>query len=352
MLDFMTTLAKIKKKDPEIYSSKQNFFHLNAGEEVLAEKFEKEYEDRLNPLRKRDKLGSTVRDMVIKTGLQGAEADESEAEEAPKKEPMAKERERLRREFIEAGKAVEPAELIIKKKANAEKEISPEQLIAQQKHASVKEVDTLKQVWLNAETVDPNEQFLKDYILKQKWREGSGQGFSSQGKKPGQKEQSVNDEDDEAFEEKNDEFEQKWNFRYEEPGGNQLINYARNQPDSMRLDESARKNERLAKLQKKQNTREQMKQEMDMAKKFKKDEIMNKIMRLKQVSKSSAKEYEQLVRQALEGDFDEYDRIMNTLFGEEYYQEADPDEKELEKYVENVEQEIEKEFQKPDENPA
>lgn len=53
--------------------------------------------------------------------------------------------------------------------------------------------------------------------------------------------------EDEVRDEEMDKYEKTYNFRYEEPGGNQIQTYARELTETMRVKESKRANQRKAK---------------------------------------------------------------------------------------------------------
>ncbi len=57
-----------------------------------------------------------------------------------------------------------------------------------------------------------------------------------------------------------------------------------------------------------------------MAKMYKQEEIIDKIMKIKNISDNQKTEYEQIIKEILTSDFsDKYDILMEKLFNEEYY---------------------------------
>lgn len=101
-----------------------------------------------------------------------------------------------------------------------------------------KDLEILEKFWGDEEKLDENEKFLRKYILTQGWIDRENM--------------SGNGEDSEEDEERMDKFEEKYNFRFEEPGGAQITTYERNITDTVRQEEvTARKRQREAKAQRK-----------------------------------------------------------------------------------------------------
>jgi len=86
-----------------------------------------------------------------------------------------------------------------------------------------------------------------------------------------------------------------------------------------------------------------MKREVEFVKKAQKDKIVDKILKLKKVSGNQDPNYEKMVREALENDFDEnYDKLMGHIFNDDYYEQDEEDHNEIEQYLDNVEREFDK----------
>lgn len=71
------------------------------------------------------------------------------------------------------------------------------------------EIDILKRFWGDKEQLDDKDRFLRKFILTKGWIDKD--------------DLDQNAEDSEEYEEKADNFEEKYNFRYEEPGGTEII---------------------------------------------------------------------------------------------------------------------------------
>ena len=128
-----------------------------------------------------------------------------------------------------------------------------------------------------------------------------------------------------------DNYEAEYNFRYEEPGANQVLTYAREHPESLRQDATKRKEKRLEKEQKKKDIISQEKEEIKHLKSIRKQEILDRLKKIEETAGSELKD-ETLIDKIIGEDFDpeKYDKIMDEQFGEDYYDEQDLEENELE----------------------
>ncbi|CAM4747258.1 unnamed protein product [Rotaria magnacalcarata] len=126
------------------------------------------------------------------------------------------------------------------------------------------------------------------------------------------------DDDDEEFE-KAEEFERKFNFRFQEPDTEFLKRYPRTIDDSVRRKDDRRKLKRAEKKQRKEFERKQKLEEIKRLKNLKKKEIFDKMKRLKVVA---GDEDLPVNIDDLDADFDpkEYDRRMQQIFNDDYYQ--------------------------------
>ncbi|CAF4092114.1 unnamed protein product, partial [Adineta steineri] len=108
-------------------------------------------------------------------------------------------------------------------------------------------------------------------------------------------------------------------FRYQEPDAEFLKRYPRTIEDSVRRKDDRRKVKRAEIKQRKELERQQKQEEIKRLKNLKKKEIVDKIKRLKTVA---GDEDLRLNIDDFDGDFDpkEYDRRMQELFSDNYYE--------------------------------
>lgn len=102
-------------------------------------------------------------------------------------------------------------------------------------HAS--ESATLRQYLTSPDSLNPEEQFLRDYVVNARWkRGGGGEGGEEQA---GGRDEMLDAEGDEGegeerFSDREEEFERSHNFRFEEEGAAQVVGHARHAAGSMR----------------------------------------------------------------------------------------------------------------------
>ena len=92
----------------------------------------------------------------------------------------------------------------------------------------------LKQLWQHPESMDKTDLFLRNYIVDKKWMSSKHQAID-------QADQQMIDEEDEQRSLEMDEYEAKYNFRFEEPGANTITQFPRTIPESMRTKPETRK---------------------------------------------------------------------------------------------------------------
>lgn len=135
-----------------------------------------------------------------------------------------------------------------------------------------------------------------------------------------------------------DNFESKYNFRYEEPNAATITSHARGvgEDETMRRKDTGRKLARERAQEKKQDLKKQRKDEIAKLKALKREEIIEKLKKADHLSKGnlfSDKLLVERVQKELETEFipDVYDKTMTRMFNEKYYEdEADQDGHEIE----------------------
>ena len=78
----------------------------------------------------------------------------------------------------------------------------------------------------NEEELDPNERFLRSYILNEGWKEKAGKTVAAV--PIAKADPEAIDEEDEQREDEMDNFERQYNFRFEEPNAGTITSHARN----------------------------------------------------------------------------------------------------------------------------
>eukprot|EP00375_Theileria_parva_P001459 XP_764131.1 hypothetical protein [Theileria parva strain Muguga] len=234
------TLMKIRHEDPEIYNYDHKFFSDSD--------FEDDEDEKTNKQEKPFTYSDFVRETLLK---EGSEAFENYLN------ATSDEQNNLKKAFLEASEALDDSDLLTKSDAI---DVVPN-FIASRPIPS-------------QEKLDENEEFLKDYIINQRWREDKLENFKVDHRL------KKLDEYDEEHLEKADEFEHKYNYRYEEEDGAKIIGYPRNIEDSARKKDERRRLKRLEKKKRK------------MEEKVRRDENIKRLKNLRRSKFEMVKEIE------------------------------------------------------------
>ncbi|KAK3810453.1 MAG: KRI1-like family C-terminal-domain-containing protein [Linnemannia elongata] len=169
----------------------------------------------------------------------------------------------------------------------------------------------------NAPSMNKDEAFLMDYILNRGWID------KSQKKTPSYKEIVREDElsDLEKSEEEleaAEEFESKYNFRFEDAEGDKLTGYSRMIDDSVRNTDDKRKRQRQAAKERKKEEKIRQMEELKRAKNLKKQEIFNKLKQIQEITGNKTVGFDEI---DLETEFnpEDYDQKMDKMFSDKYY---------------------------------
>jgi len=174
-----------------------------------------------------------------------------------------------------------------------------------------KKMGGLRDFW-NESKLDADEKFLKDFILNKRYLDQDNDEYVPS------YDEVVHDSDEDLSEDernvaKQEEFEHKFNFRFEEPDEEFIKRYPRTIKDSMRREDDKRKKKRKEIEDRKKHEKEMKKEEIKMLKNMKKKEIMDKLEKLKQITGNDDMDLDE---DDIEGDFDpeKYDKKMAEIF--------------------------------------
>lgn len=135
-----------------------------------------------------------------------------------------------------------------------------------------------------------------------------------------------------------DVYEQKYNFRFEDPNAATITSHARNAgaEESLRRADDTRKLARERAKDRKEDLKKQKKEELQQLKHLKRQEIIEKIKKTEKLAQGNIMEDKNLVekiQKELETEFipELYDKTMQKMFGDKYYDASDDDAKAAER---------------------
>ncbi|XP_014748717.1 PREDICTED: protein KRI1 homolog, partial [Sturnus vulgaris] len=331
--EFYRTLALLKTRDPRIYREDTTFYtqQESGGEEEDEEEEEEEEEERpAKPMFLKDYERKVV---LEKEGKYVDEEDEEDEETAAKRRKVessqsyAEEQRALKesfRAFVADSEEEEEEEeggalLRPRVRSREEKAQEEEQYLrwlrgqAEPPPEPLQDLEPLQKFWSDP-ALEPGERFLRDYLLGNGFREEEEEGDE------GASLPSLEDSSDEGeqFLERQQEFERRHNFRFEEPGAAQIQTFPRQIPTSVRRRDERRKEKREQVRERKKKERARRREELKQLKNLKREELAARIARIRDASGSDAFG---LSHSLLQEDFDpaRHDRLMAEWFGDEYY---------------------------------
>jgi protein KRI1 len=168
--------------------------------------------------------------------------------------------------------------------------------------------------------LNPKERWLRQYVWGDGWKQAAGAAAGD------------GSSDDEEHVEQMEEFETKYNFRFEEPGAAVVTSYGRKEGEgfdaSLRRKDNSRSEKRKRREERQLKEKQQRKEELKTLRNIKKQEAQAKLEQLREEAGKKKISKKILKCSALEDDFDEeeHDRMMQAMFDDEYYDEEEDEE--------------------------
>lgn len=312
--EFLKSLAFLKSKDPKKYEKIPKFFeNVPSVEETIKEK-----------QLKKSKKPVTVADYqlqrLIETEGRMSE-EENDVVEAPDTSmSYVKEQEKIKNDLkkaLEDSSEDEEGKLFkVREKPREEVEKEDEDYLqwlgGQKKVTSIgddaKVLQPLKEFW-TSRSLPKADKFLRDYIVNKRYVDDGHIATY---------EDIVGLSDDEEEVEQQNEYEQKYNFRFEEPDNEFIKRFPRKIEDTVRAEDNKRKEKRKERDERKAQEKEIKMKDLRELQNIRKREIEEKLLLLKEVTGND--EFA-LKEDDLNSDFDPaaHDRRMAEMFDNEYY---------------------------------
>ncbi|KAL7522625.1 hypothetical protein ACHAWX_007321 [Stephanocyclus meneghinianus] len=215
--------------------------------------------------------------------------------------------------------------------------------------------DQLKKLWeqefktsQESELIDPKgevqdgDKFLMDFMTNRKWVDTSDSAMRN----------IRDDENDsiESFQDRMDDFESKYNFRFEEAAANtneesgathSIVHYARGSvgDNVLRRKDETRRQKRLARKERKAEERRAKEEQLRRLKNAKREELEERLRQVRSVlgydvlngdgdatgNGALGAAEEEMILKLMEGDYDpeKFEQVMSAAYGEDFYQKED-----------------------------
>lgn len=337
--EFFKTLASLKSKDPKIYDKETRFFddeEDEAADGEDAESSSRKKTSKSKPVTLKDYERKVILEHNGKFESSDDEREADEQNERAQSPTAVEEERRLKAEFKKVMNQDDEGEDeefggIFKKRTKTKAQTDAEEADfakwlagkqAEIEPEAQEQLAPLKQYWNNSKLTQ-GESFLRDYILNKGYANTDASEIPTYDEIVGD---TAPLSDDEQELEKQAEFEQKYNFRFEEPDADFIKRYPRTIEQSIRRTDDKRKEKRKETKDRKEQEKLQKMKELDLIKDMKRKEIEEKIRKLKAVTGNDELGFKD---DELEEDFDPeaHDRRMQELFNDEYYNVDEGEEK-------------------------
>ncbi|CAG9316274.1 kri1 [Blepharisma stoltei] len=316
---FMKAIYMIRKKDPKLKDPNYKIFS-DSDFDTSSEKSK----DEEKPIRYKELISQEIK--------KGKIIDEDEI----RPETKIEEQKRLKDEFKAAANSwkVNDSDEILSLRKKTAQEIKDEEAKFQEfveEHTKFekkekKDLNELKEFWLSKK--DKDEEFLKNFVINRMWKD-EAETLKTY-------DEIVDVEDEKNYEEA-EKFEHVYNYRFEEEGAEKIITHSRQVEGSVRLKDNKRKEQRENLKERKMKEKIRKEEEIKRLKNLKRQELQDKLKLIKKMGGIDPN----LNKKELEEDFDpdKYDKLMDSMYGEDYYEEEEENYSDLE--IEDIEKNIE-----------
>ena len=324
-VSILKTIRALRSKDASIYDPSSRFF---------PDADEQDDEERNIPKDKKHvpkRFKDVIREQIVEQMdmEETADATEEGTHKANSDHLLEynQEQKELRAAFLESmeGKDDEDDWMVLKKREKRD-EYEHDELIEQELKSLEKTTSSLQDP---RGEVEDGDKFLLDFIKNKKWIDKDGQVSLDEG-----------DQEDDSMDEleRADDFESKYNFRFEEAeaaagksGADfSVVGYARSSTmNTLRRKDETRKHKREERKERKAAERKAKEEQLRRLKNAKREEMEAKLSQIKSVlgavEESGRTIDEETMMKLMEGDYepDKFEQIMNEVYGDDFYQQQD-----------------------------
>lgn len=325
----LTTISRIRQKDPCIYDPSTKFF----TDDDFAHQ----------PKPSNSKPLTFTKFLSRTLAKEGASAIVDAEEESNAKEFQAKqaksfeqEQQELKQAFLEATNVEgedDNDDLFHVANKTAEEQaneaLSFQDFLKKRSVTSKDDSELLHRYFHNDEELDDGEKFLRDYVLFEGWKEGNRmpQGSTSSGTL------LLDDKVDEAdadFLKDSAHFEALYNFRFEETPCPTIEGHARRIYDSVRQKEDKRRRKRLERKEKKEQEKAAKKLELERLKQLKREEIIQRLKVIQNIAGLKSDIDPDCIDFDTEFNEEAHEREMQAILGDNFEQQDEVHPEQLE----------------------
>ena len=334
---FADALAKIRRRDPSIYDEKTKLFEDDDEEKATTTK------TKVEKKKKKATLREVTATQLLEGGATALEDAEEEAARGVDAGPTyVEEQAALKRAFKDAVEGSDEEDdddddggLVVKTRA--------EKMVADAAATEkLSEYFNARAEETGGGELSAEDKFLREYLMEKKWLKDDekttlkfkkSSGSSSSSSSSGDDDDDGGDsESDSELLQRADEFEHKYNFRFEEPGADQIVSHSRHIEGLVRKQDTRRKDKRRETKERKESERAKLLAEVRRLKNLKRDEINSKMKQISSIG--GIKDTHGALSTAdftTEFDPEAHDKVMQQMYGDEYYEQGEDDADALEK---------------------
>ena len=313
-IKFFDNLLKVKNRDPSLYSNVKLFESDDSDNEEEDVKVGNEKHTKKKPMYLKDVM---ARHLIEK----GPELDDEEGSSIMTKradKSYNDEQEELRKAFLDAAEDAEEdgEQEFLKLKERKNEEVSGDGNVAAGEDAEFEK--KLGDYFGGQGELDEGSMFLRDFFKNKMWL--------AKDEKDGLGEDEVDELlIDEKEVERQEKYEESYNFRYEESVGDRVLGHSRKVEGSVRKKDNSRKDQRKNKEERMKIAEMERKEELKHLKNLKKKEMKEKMKKVMEVAGFKDDDDFPLDLDDLEDEFDpnDYDKMMKKAFDAQYYEAED-----------------------------